>query len=569
MLNILLSSFIGSMILISNAYIFNYVIFKKKINEFDIYKDTLFGFVLIGFIGLLTNFFFPINKIISSIFLIFSVFCFIYFFFLFKKKKNLLLILTYLTIVTFIMVTFANINRPDAGLYHLPFIKILNENKLIIGLTNLHYRFGHTSIFQYISGLHVNFFLKEEFLNIPLAVLPGLYFLYLFKNFFDELKRKHEANITALFLITIFSLYSFNRFSGLGNDGPANIFFFFLVVEFLSIQNIKNINNDKFYRITIISLFLIMLKPLMLFSLILPLLIFLINKNKFELLKDKKCILSLIFIFLWLLKNLFLSSCLIFPIKQTCFKNLEHSNVEIINIASGEAEAWAKGYPDSKIKTSFENYNSNFNWVKTWSQNHMKKVIEKIFPLIILLILLNLLFFKKDHYKDFNMQNKLDNRKLLYLIYFLFFYLFLWFTKFPVYRFGESIIASFIIVTFVFIINKKNKLKNEKILPYFLIFVFVIVCSKNITRIIKRLDQNYFNAPWPAMYSMKDNENRKKNFIKVYDKKKNFIYYYSGGEECMYTSSPCSNYKINDLIKKNTFGYVIFHKANINQKNGT
>ena len=179
----------------------------------------------------------------------------------------------------------------------------------------------------------------------------------------------------------------------------------------------------------------------------------------------------------------------------------------------------------------------------------MKKVIEKIYQLIILIIILNLLFFKNNHYKDFNMQNKLDNRKLLYLIYFLFFYLFLWFIKFPVYRFGESIIASFIIITFFFIVNKKNKLKNEKILSYFLIFVFVIVCSKNITRIIKRLDQNYFNAPWPAMYSMKDNENRKKILLKFMIKK-NFIYYYSGGEECMYTSSPCSNYKINDLIKK-------------------
>ena len=57
------------------------------------------------------------------------------------------------------------------------FIKILNENKIIIGLTNLHYRFGHTSIFQYISAIHVNFIFKEEFLNIPLAILPGVYFL--------------------------------------------------------------------------------------------------------------------------------------------------------------------------------------------------------------------------------------------------------------------------------------------------------------------------------------------------------------------------------------------------------
>ena len=39
--------------------------------------------------------------------------------------------------------------RPDAGLYHLPFTKILNEEKLILGLSNLHFRFGHTSILQY------------------------------------------------------------------------------------------------------------------------------------------------------------------------------------------------------------------------------------------------------------------------------------------------------------------------------------------------------------------------------------------------------------------------------------
>ena len=69
----------------------------------------------------------------------------------------------YLTFTTFIIITFSNINRPDAGLYHLPFVKILNENKLIFGLTNLHYRFGHTSIFQYISALHVNFFQRRVF----------------------------------------------------------------------------------------------------------------------------------------------------------------------------------------------------------------------------------------------------------------------------------------------------------------------------------------------------------------------------------------------------------------------
>ena len=373
MLNIFFSSLLGCMILISNAFIFNYLVFKRKINEFNIYKDSLFGFILIGYLGLLINFFLPINKLISSIFFIFSLFIFLYCFLKIKKKSKLLLVLTYLTVTTFIIITYANINRPDAGLYHLPFIKVLNENKLIIGLSNLHYRFGHTSVFQYISALHVNSFLNEEFLNIPLAILPGLYFLYLSKNFFNEIKRNNGINIIILFLITIFSLYSFNRFSGLGNDGPTNIFFFILVIEFIKIQNINNIDHDEFLKITIISLFLLMLKPLMIFSLTLPSILFLINKNKFKLIKNKKNILCLIFIFLWLLKNLFLSGCLIFPIKQTCFNNLTHTNIKLVDIASTEAEAWAKGYPDSKIKYGFDQYNSNFNWVETWSSNHLKK----------------------------------------------------------------------------------------------------------------------------------------------------------------------------------------------------
>ena len=68
--------------------------------------------------------------------------------------------------------------------------------------------------------------------------------------------------------------------------------------------------------------------------------------------------------------------------KQTCFDNLTYSNTKIVNIASKEAEAWAKGYPDSKIKNGFDQYNSNFNWVSTWFKNHFNKIAEKLPPVI-------------------------------------------------------------------------------------------------------------------------------------------------------------------------------------------
>ena len=560
MINIFLSSLIGSMVIIANGYIFNYLIFKKKVNEFNVFKDSLFGFVFIGFIGLLINFFFPINKDISSIFLIFSISIFVLFFFKSERKGNILWVLVYLTIITYLIITFANINRPDAGLYHLPFIKILNENKLILGLTNLHYRFGHTSIFQYISALHVNSFFKEEFLNIPLAILPGLYFLYLFQNFNIELKKKNEKNIIIFFLITAFSLYSFNRFSGLGNDGPANIFFFILVIEFLNIQNIKNTDPDKFYRIVIISLFLFMLKPLMIFALIIPMILLLINKDTFILIKNKKNIFCFILISLWLLKNIFISSCIIFPLKQTCFDNLMYANIKVVNIASQEAEAWAKGYPDSKLKKGFDQYNSNLNWVETWSQNHLKKIIEKISPLIFLIIILILFSFtRKKYYKNFNINESFKDKKLLYLIIFLALYVTIWFLKFPVYRFGLSLISSFIITIYVFVfISNKKIIYNGKILSIILFTGFLIICSKNFIRIINKFNQSYYNAPWPAMYSMNTNENKIKNFKKIYDNKENFLYHYSGGVECMYSNAPCSNYLIKDIKKTTLYGYQIF-----------
>ena len=552
MINIFISSLIGSIVIIANGYISNYLIFKKKVNEFNIYIDSLLGFVLIGFIGLLINFFSPITKNISSLFLIISIFVFIYFFIKSEKKNNILWILTYLTVTTFIIITFSNINRPDAGLYHLPYVKILNENKLILGLTNLHYRFGHTSIFQYISALHVNFFFKDEFLNIPLAILPGLYFLYLFKTFINEFKNKNEKNIIILFLITAFSLYSFNRFSGLGNDGPASIFFFILIIHFLNIQNIKKVDINEFYRILIIAIFLLMLKPFMIFSLIVPTLLLIINEKKLKLIKDKKNIFCLTLISLWLLKNVLISSCIIFPLKQTCFDNLMHSNTKIVNIASKEAEAWAKGYPVSKIKKGFDQYNSNLNWLKTWSKNHLKKITEKILPLLILIIILiSFSFISKNYYKNFSLKNIFSDKKLIYLIYFLSFYLILWFLKFPVYRFGLPFISSFVIIIYVFLfITNEEKIYNQKILSTVLIFGFLVICAKNINRIINKFDQNYYNAPWPAMYSMNENANKIKNFKKVYDKNNNFLYFYSGGVECMYTSSPCSNY-LNKNIKKN------------------
>ena len=305
-----------------------------------------------------------------------------------------------------------------------------------------------------------------------------------------------------------------------------------------------------------------MLKPTMIFILTLPFVLFLLSKKKYILIKDKKIFLCIIFFFLWIFKNTLISGCLFFPLEKTCFNNLNHYNPVITKHASNEAEAWAKGYPASKIKNGYEEYKKNFNWLETWSKSHLKKILEKIFPLIILIIILIIIYiFQFKNLKIFRKNKILADKKFLYLNIFLSFYILIWFVKFPLYRFGMAYISSFIIISFVCLfIDNKKKLYNKKILSIFLIIGLIFVYIKNINRIFNNLNLDYNNAPWPAIYSMNfKDKNQIKKFNKIFNEKNEFLYFYSNGEECMYSKSPCSNFLNKDLKKDFFYGYKIYY----------
>lgn len=559
MINIFISSIFSCIILLSSGIIFEKFIFNKKTQNIDPWTAGLFGFIVIGFISLSINFFFPINKIFGTAYFILSLVIFFIYFVKYKKKKELILITLFVSITSFLLITSANINRPDAGLYHLPYIRIIQENKIILGLTNLHYRFGYTSIFQYISAIYNNSFFKVEFLSLPLASLFPFFFLFLCKKFTNALKKNNEIKIITIFFIIIFSLYSFNRYSNYGNDIPASIFFFVLIVIVLEIEKIKEINLNEFFYILIISIFLLMLKTSMVVVLLLPLIIFLLNKSKKNILKNKNTVLSLIFISFWIIKNVLISGCVIFPLKETCLKKLYYYNEKITIRASSEAEAWAKGYPDSKKKMSFIEYNSNFNWTKTWANNHLIKILEKLMPLLIFLVIFfSKKIFNKSFWNKFNIKKIITNHTILLIIFFTSICTIFWFLKFPVYRFGMSFISTLIILLSIALFTNKNDIMYSKRFYFNVIAIGLILFSgKNLNRIFKNHDLSYHNSPWPQIYTMKINEkNNEKKFLKI--KNDNLTFYYSGGEECMYSKSPCSNYYNKNLKQKKINNYSSF-----------
>ena len=123
----MLSFFLNSFLIIILFTPFGIFIEKKKENSFYyLSKLLIYSSIIISFIALLLNFFSPINQILTSLLTCAS-------FIITYRYRKIFFSLNYLKFIIFcsIIIIFfmmeSNVYRPDAGLYHLPYIKILNE----------------------------------------------------------------------------------------------------------------------------------------------------------------------------------------------------------------------------------------------------------------------------------------------------------------------------------------------------------------------------------------------------------------------------------------------------------
>ena len=127
---------------------------------------------------------------------------------------------------------------------------------------------------------------------------------------------------------------------------------FFLISEI--IKNINKVSSEKFFNLVLISIFIIMNKIILLLSIFYPLVFFFSNKLKLKIFTFKN-IFILLFVFIWFVKNIIVSGCLLYPVGITCINNLKWVDEKEAKMVSIENEAWAKGWPDYKRK------NSNFS----------------------------------------------------------------------------------------------------------------------------------------------------------------------------------------------------------------
>ena len=449
-----------------------------------------------------------------------------------------------------ILIYKSDLFRPDAGLSHLPYTKILNEEKRVLGLSNLHFRFGHVSILQYVNAINFNFILSSDGILFPISILASTFLIFLIVELIDTTKSTNFFYQYFIVLILFFSVTYLDRYSNFGNDASGFIYAFLCLIYFYKINNSDLKNSLYIYELLILfSIFSFLNKSFLILLLLIPL-YFVRKENILNILKNKITLFSFFFLSLWLIKNILISGCALYPSTITCFE-LTWSNIPKTLYFEIAGEAASKGYLDvikyqiSEEKISMSEFNKNFNWLSIWSKYHLLVIIEKLIPII---FFISILFF----YKIYFSKKKIivENNRNFFILIISFIGLTIWFLKFPLYRYGISYIIMFIVSASILIFYKfEISLLKKKEIYFISSLCLIIVLGINFKRILNNFDNN---QNLPSLYFMGRDITYKKINL-------NDGHYFHASSECLYKKSLCTHLTDISVKYKELNGYKIFY----------
>jgi hypothetical protein len=522
---------------------------KTSNNDLEIAEYGIFGIIFFSFSALFLNFFVKLSPLVNTLFFI----IFIVISLSKISKKNILCLLKFSlisTIISGITLAFDNINVPDAEVYHLPYVSIINHDKISLGISNIQHRYGFISIFQYLSAISNNYLFSQNGITISLCAL----FSNLIILFYFLIRRAKNTLIKYLSIIFFFfSLYEFNRFSEHGNDEVSFMLYFVCITYFF--RSIFEKDNN-FKKLLILTSYTVTLKTTLIFSILLPILVYFITKKKLKFLFNKSFFYCLLILIFWVCKNFLTTSCLIYPVEITCSKKVSWSNSKTMNPSnpikvSQSSEAASKAWNDwQNIKPDYQgdvySYLNDVNWTQVWFQHHFKIILKSLLMLnffcILLIFLIN---------EDFDGTIK---KYIMLMLGFNLLFTCLWFYKFPIYRYGIGYIVTLNLLLYPLFYKKSFFIENTKIinsnqiLHKLIIAILIVIVSKHTLRIY-------------------NNKNIKNLFPKITNEeiaKKRFVDggYFLSKSRCFYTYMACTSETTNVHRIEKKFNYKIYIMKN-------
>ena len=316
----LLKKFLINTIVLDRIQIFN--------NVFYIY--SLFGFFVIGNISFIGNFFVSLDNLIFKLFFLVLIFVNFYEKFIIKNIKFFLINVLVIPLMLFFSSYSVNLAQ-DAGLYQLNSQLWIKSSKIIFGLSNLHSRYGYSSISEYIGA---NFWLDDNLiiLHFVSLIFISFFFTFLINNVYLVDNKFLKFTSLSIIMMGIIDNFGFgggrNGFIDIDavmkQDTAFAILFFF---GSLSIFNLILTEDFSLLNIIAISLVILFSIQFRIFGFVMVFIflyyLYLSHSNGILLSDIFKC-LSPAFLTLvaWTIKNIIVSGCMIFPVELTCFDSL-------------------------------------------------------------------------------------------------------------------------------------------------------------------------------------------------------------------------------------------------------
>ena len=449
--------------------------FKKKVVFDDSTKifDTsiLIFYPIIGMMAFsnslfILNFFFPLK----NLFIIGFITLIIFFNFTPRPefKKNAWIYIFTVINCSILSISTYDINfQYDAGYYHLNYQNWMREFKLVFGLNNLNGAFGTSSIIDYIAA---PLWAGNNLILLHYVSILFIVFLINFLAYHIIFSKNTYLYFSSIFL----SVYGLMDNFGLGGgrngfftihgiikpDIPSGIIFYVSCVLLTYTLVKKTITQKEIIFMNFILIFSYQLK----ISSALLLGFFLYVIIRFKQFHLSSLITTNLVLIIWSIKNILLTSCLVYPVNFTCLNSPWYSEQSI------------QGLKD--VTGSFNNsyiVGNSFNlWFNNWISIDLNKITMSNFLFSIsLIILMKLLLVNK--------KNNSSYKIYLVPLFFILSNIFIWITGAAHPRFVYGLFAY--IVTVPFINSHNLKIKSTATFNNFMFIMLLLLTTLLIPRL--------------------------------------------------------------------------------------
>ena len=540
-------------IIIGYSYIFKSYL-KKEDNQIK-NLDLLYGLFILIFLSLVLNFILPLNFYFYSIVIVgFSSFIYC----VYKKNMKIDLFYYLLIIFAFIFIIYLHGENVDSPMYHQQIIKWINNYKISLGLSNLEIRFGDNSLwFNFLSLFKFKF---KEFNSIYiLNVIPFSFLTY------EILKQKKTLSYLFLglslsFLFFFSYLHPFRNgviLNHLHNPEVDTIGMVFFILSFyLLLMFLDEKRKEIFHLLILSSSICFFIKLSYIGVALFPLLILIVfyRKNLAEILKTKIIFFVILLFIFWIIKNLLVSGCLIFPLNFTCFNVVWSPGVDEIETYKNVIKGFARDTRERLRYLDFNHTIHTFNWFLPWFKDYaLNTSLLKISYIIIFST--SIFFFIIKRYTKFLIINLSNGKIHLYVLFVMLTNFLIWFQA-PEIRFGWGTIISLncYLLSIIFYHNVLFEKINPNIIKYFTIFFLAILIFDNKKNFST---QNLFN-PYVAKIDYSKIE-------KIFDLEDRSIYR-STNWKCYDFEEICVNSIKDKYFLEKKFGHLIFTKYELFEK---